>query len=535
MFRYSPWGGIIVAGLFVIGLRLWFVQVQMGAYYRRKGRDRSEISVRIPALRGEIRDRNGIVLAKDRPSYDADFYLPDVVKGYEKEYGPVPMIEYLAKDENGMFHVNHEPDIVQIFNRTIIPELHKIGLAGPYSSENLRTHFRTNAFVPFTFRQDLDFATISKFAATNLSLPGIRVNDTPVRKYVYGALAAHILGYVGAPDDISKLPDINQFNYYQPEAQGIANIEKVMDDVLQGSPGKRVLKKNPKNGIEVETGLTRPTPGSNVYLSIDARFQYIVETALRSVGRAGCVVVDPNNGQILAMASVPSFDPNRLVQSISKGDWTAVKDVAGDPFINRTISAYAPGSTFKIVTALAGLSEGLDKARFTCRGGVRYGNSYMHCWGVHGSQGLVDAIKNSCDAYFYQFGNAAKIDSIDRVGRTLGIGRSTGVELTGEDPGLLPSPRWLETTKFENWTNGQTANTSIGQGYVLASPLQMAEVAAAVANGGTCFQPTLINQIQQPDGKIIRRCSRIRGDLIRDNGITGEQIRIDSQRDVGSG
>ena len=118
-------GGIIVAGLFVIGLRLWFVQVQMGAYYRRKGRDRSEISVRIPALRGEILDRNGIVLAKDRPSYDADFYLPDVVKGYEKEYGPVPMIEYLAKDENGMFHVNHEPDIVQMFNRTIIPELHK--------------------------------------------------------------------------------------------------------------------------------------------------------------------------------------------------------------------------------------------------------------------------------------------------------------------------------------------------------------------------------------------------------------------------
>ncbi len=217
------------------------------------------------------------------------------------------------------------------------------------------------------------------------------------------------------------------------------------------------------------------------------------------------MVVDPNNGQILAMASVPSFDPNKFIPSISAADWASIKDADADPLTNRAISAYAPGSTYKIVVALAGLTRGLAKAAFYCSGGVTYGNTYMRCWiaekgGHHGPQTLVEAIKNSCDAYFYQYGNAAGIDAIDKVGATLGLGQVSGIELSGEDPGILPSPKWLEINKNEKWTQGQTANTSIGQGYVLASPLQMAMVAATVANGGIAYQPSLIYQVQQPDG-----------------------------------
>jgi penicillin-binding protein 2 len=359
----------------------------------------------------------------------------------------------------------------------------------------------------------------------------VQVNIRPVRKYIYNALAAQILGYVGAPKDINKLPDIKDFNFYQPDVQGRTNIEYFLDDDLRGKPGRRILKKDAKNHIEGEKELIQPTPGANVYLTIDSRIQYIVERTLRSVGRAACVVVDPNNGQILAMASVPSYDPNKFIPSISARDWAAIKDADADPLTNRAISAFAPGSSYKIAVSLAGLTRGLAKAQFTCSGGVTYGNTYMKCWiaakgGAHGTQTLTEAIKNSCNAYFYQFGNAAGIDAIDKVGATLGLGQTSGVELSGEDPGLLPSPEWLRVTRNEKWSQGQTANTSIGQGYVLASPLQMAMVAATVANGGTVYRPSLVYQVQEADGTMIRRPEKIRGDLKKDNNLSKEDIEL---------
>ena len=519
-------GGLIVLSLAAIGLRLWFVQVKFVDYYRSKIKGSTEVTVRLPAVRGEIRDRNGIPLVTNRVIYDVDFYFPDLVNGYREKYGTLPLKEFLHKDNNGMLHYRHEPDIIQIVNQTVIPKLKQFGLAEPYNTERLETQFRNQLYVPFTYRQDLDFLTFSEFAERNAEFPGLQVNSTPIRQYVYGALAAQILGYVGAPKDLSKLSDLQEFNYYQPDIQGRTNLEYVLDDVLRGKPGKRVLKKSAKNKIEGESKVVEPVPGSDVYLTIDARIQYIVETMLRLVGRAACVVVDPNNGQVLAMASVPSFDPNKFVPSISAHDWSAIKNAEADPLVNRGTSTYAPGSTYKLVTTLAGLTKGLAKAKFYCSGGVSYGNTYMHCWGVHGEQGLVDAIKNSCDGYFYQFGNAAGIEAIDRVGQALGLGQTTGIELTDEDPGLLPSPDWLQANKTERWTPGQTANTSIGQGYVLTSPLQMAMVVATVANGGICYQPTLVYQTAGPDGKIVPRPARIRSDLTRDLGLSKQQIDL---------
>jgi penicillin-binding protein 2 len=530
-FRILTLASLILLALIVIGFRLWWVQVKLYAHYKAKIQGSSEVSVRIPSVRGEIRDRNGVVLVTNRQSYEVDFYLPELVSGYRKQYGAPPMVDYLRKSADGMLRETKEEDIVQMVDQTIIPRLEQLKVAEPYNSQRLRTHYRNNTLVPFIYREDLDFSTISKFAEKDLGLPGVQVNIRPVRKYVYNSLAAQILGYVGAPKDINKLPDIKDFNFYQPDVQGRTNIEYFLDDELRGKPGRRILKKDAKNHIEGEKELIQPTAGANVYLTIDARIQYIVERTLRSVGRASCVVVDPNNGQILAMASIPSYDPNKFIPSISARDWAAIKDADADPLTNRAISAFAPGSTYKIATSLAGLTRGLAKAQFTCTGGVTYGNTYMKCWiadkgGAHGTQTLTEAIKNSCNAYFYQYGNAAGIDAIDKVGNTLGLGQTSGVELSGEDPGLLPSPEWLRVTKNEKWSEGQTANTSIGQGYVLASPLQMAMVGATVANGGTVYRPSLIYKIQEADGTEIRKPEKIRGDLKRDNHLTKEDIEL---------
>jgi penicillin-binding protein 2 len=531
-FRILCLAAFILASLVAIGIRLWFVQVKLANYYRSRIQGSTEVTVRIPSVRGEIRDRNGVPLATNRPSYEVDFYLPDLVNGYRKQYGQPPIVEFRSKDANGMLHDRKEADIVQIVDKTIIPRLEELKVAEPYNSERLRTHFRNNTLVPFTYREDLDFSTFSKFAEKDLGLPGVQVNVRPVRKYMYNAMAAHLLGYVGTARDINKLPDIRDFNFYEPDIQGKTNVEFYLDDALRGKPGKRILKKNAKNRLEGEKEVIPPTPGANVYLTIDARIQYITERALRAVGRGAAVVVDPNNGQILAMASVPSYDPNTFIPAISAKEWAALKDADADPLTNRAISAYAPGSTYKIATSLAGLTKGLAKAVYTCNGGVTYGNTYMRCWiqsehgGSHGPQTLTEAIKNSCDAFFYQYGNAAGIDAIDAVGKTLGLGEASGIELTNEASGILPSPTWLRTMHNERWSQGTTANSSIGQGYVLATPLQMAMIAATVANGGISYQPSLIHQIQEPDGSSVRRPEKIRGDLKVMNKLTTDQIEI---------
>jgi penicillin-binding protein 2 len=530
-FRILFIAGFILLALSAVCVRLWYVQVKKADYYRSRIQGASEVTVRIPSVRGEIRDRNGIPLVTNRPSYEVDFYLPDLVSGYKRQFGQIPLVDFRARDSSGMLHDRQEPDIVEIVDKTIIPRLKELKVAEPYNSQRLRTHYRNNTLVPFTYREDLDFATFSKFAEKDLGLPGVLVSVKPVRQYVYNSLAAHLLGYVGAAKDLSKLPDVKDFDFYEADVQGRTNIELYLDDVLRGKPGRRILKKNAKNQIEGEKEIVQPTPGANVYLAIDARIQYIVERAIRVVGRAAAVVVDPNNGQILAMASVPSYDPNKFIPAISAKDWSALREADADPLTNRAISSFAPGSTYKIPVALAGLTKGLAKSRFTCYGGVTYGNTYMKCWiaekgRTHGTLNLTEAIKQSCNAFFYQYGNAAGIDAIDAVGATLGLGEPSGIELTGEDPGILPSPDWLRTNKNERWTQGQTANASIGQGYVLASPLQMAMVAATVANGGVSYKPSLIYQVQEPDGTAIRRPEKIRGDLTQMNGLTKDQVEM---------
>ena len=535
--RIQVLGFFMLVGLGAIVTRLWWVQVAKGPEWTAKVRGSSALTVRIPSVRGEIRDRNGVPLVQNRASYEVDFYLPEMVKGYRQRVGQPPLTEYRATI-NGMPKDMKEPDIVRIVNDGIVPRLDDLKLARDYNAERLQKHFRTNTEVPFSYIKDIDFATMAKFSEHDVGLPGVDIVIKPVRSYVYGALAAHLLGYVGAPDDTNK-EEARKFTFYQGDVEGKSNIEKTMDAYLRGKPGIRYMRRNAKGTIDGVLREEPPQAGGNVILTLDARIQAITEEAMRAVGRGAAVVVDPRNGNILAMVSVPSFNPNTFIPSIKAKEWEQLRNAEADPLINRAVSAFPPGSTFKLVTALAGLRKGLASARYSCGGGVGYGDHFFHCHiasrgGTHGVLGLTDAVKVSCNSYFYQMGNQAGINAIEETGETMGLGKATGVEITGEQPGVMPGPEWMRVQyPNERWTSAYTANVSIGQGYDLVSPLQLAMVYATVANGGISYQPRLVQNVVDAAGKpilndkgqpVIPQEPKVRGDLRFD--FAPEQIEL---------
>ena len=506
--------------IFMLGMlgalsaKLWHEQFPNSKKWTDRLRKSSTVTVRIPSVRGEIRDRNGITLVANRPSFCVDFFLPQMVKGFrESNGGKAPLLKYQARRDEMLKEVETE-DIVAIVNDAVIPELAKREVARSYNAAQLERHFRTNEQVPYSYLEDVPFDVVAKVSENYAGLPGVEVSLRPVRQYLYGSLASHILGYVGAPEDIDKLPDIRNFNYYQPEVQGRSNVEQAFDAWLRGKPGRRVLERTAKNKIGAELSREEPTQGNNVYLTIDARIQAIVEQTLRQagVGRGAVVVVDPRSGDILAMASVPNYDPNIFIPKISEENMQRLDDDPTDPLVNRAVQPFAPGSTYKIVSALAGLSENLTSGRYyNCSGGVTVGNKLMKCWirekgGAHGALDLAGAIKNSCNSYFYQWGRDAKLPAFERVGEMLGLGLKSGVPLSGESPGNLPGPKWLaargQSALEKSW--GHIANMSIGQGTVTASPLQMAMVCATVANGGISYYPRLVSRVVDTDGNDVR-------------------------------
>jgi penicillin-binding protein 2 len=521
--------------------KLWYEQVLRGPQWTKKIASSGQVTVRIPSVRGEIRDRNGVTLVTNRASYEVDFYLSDMERGYrQKNGGKVPLTEFYQTIKQ-MKKKQREADMVKVVNDTVVPRLLELDLAQDYNSERLQKHYRNNRLVPFTYQEDLDFDTIAKFSEHDVGLPGVEISVRPVRQYVYGALAAHLLGYVGAPLDVNVLPDIEEYTFYQADVDGKSQIEKSMDKYLRGEPGRRVLRKSVKGVIEGEERTDPPKPGANVYLTLDARVQMIAEQALRhpQVGRAAAVIVDPNNGDILGMASVPSFDPNIFIPSVAPEAWKNLNDDEAVPLVSRAVSGFPPGSTFKIITALAGLRKGIGSHAYNCPGGISYGDHFFKCWiaekgGAHGTLGLSDALKVSCDCFFYQYGNDAKIESMDYIGKIMGIGEHYDLGLADEKDGTMPGPEWMKVKYPQlKWTNAHTANVTIGQGYVLASPLQMAMAYATVANGGIAYEPRLIRKVLNPDGTpvldetgkpAVPEEPKIRGDLRKE--LTKDQIEI---------
>ncbi len=296
--------------------------------------------------------------------------------------------------------------------------------------------------------------------------------DSENRRYPLGSLASHVVGYT-QPDFDQLTPDT-----------GSQGIEKMADGVLQAVP--------------TVAGRAQPS----VILTMDARFQQICLRALREagVGRGSAVILDLNNGDILAMASVPNFDPNDFVPMIGKAQWEKVRADPTWPLINRALMAYPPGSTFKLITALAAGESGDWAKHFECSGSVTYGGRQFRCWTVqkalpgHGTLALPEALRRSCNCYFYQLGNSVGIDGISLMAKNFGLGEASSFRLAAAMSDFMPDRGWWERQNSGPWTEAKTANISIGQGEVQATPLQMAGVAAAIANGGRIWNPRIISQ-----------------------------------------
>jgi len=560
----NPWISVrvILIALFMLasfgalGAKLYMEQVVRTTNWTSKVRKSSSVSVRIPSVRGQIRDRTGLVLVDNKTSYGVDFYLPEIVKNYGDTHDhKMPRIVYRANIDEMPKDVQ-SADVVQIVNTAVIPNLNKLEIARDYNAAQLDRHYRNNAEVPFEYLDDVDFDTVARLSANDADIPGVDVALRPVRQYKYGAFASHILGYVGAPEDINKEPDIKDFKYYEPDIVGRASVEKYCDAFLRGKPGRRVLERTPKGRIGAEIERVAPVPGSNVCLTIDARIQMIAENTLREagVGRAAAVVMDPNNGDILAMVSVPNYDPNIFIPKLSVEDQDTLYKDPTKPGVNRCILGYLPGSTFKTVTSLAGLHYGISPDRkWTCAGFVAFGGRQMKCWigqqgGSHGPLDMPGALKNSCNCYFFNMANSMTdpelpisankvgLQQIELIGDALGLGQRSGLPISGEEPGILPGPRYLNAHGKASMiqSGGNIANTSIGQGMVEASPLQMASVCSTVANGGISYFPRLVyrvldennEDVRGEDGKlVVPREPHLRSNL-RDLGITPDKVEI---------
>ena len=489
--RLRAIGAIIAGGLFLLLGALWRVQVMHGQHYDNKQDAQSLRRIRIPATRGEIIDRNGVVLANNRPSYDIAIYLDQL--GVSKKSNNVVAIAQASLDVLGS----------------------ELGLQNKLADRDIKIHYQKRRPLPMPVWHDLPPEQVAAFSERASNLPGTDLIVMPVRQYPLGSLAAHLIGYVGKADADDDDEDIEKFSYYQPDSVGKQGVEKACDEYLRGSPGGRTIRVNPAGTIKDDQGEKQAERGGRVMLTIDVRLQRILEKALgeapSSAGKqlsGAAVLLDVRTGEVLALASAPSFDPNIFGPGTPGQVIEAVMTDPASPMLNRTIGArYPPGSTFKPITLLAGLESGVISPQdtVTCPGFFTIGNHTFHCWN-HSGHGRVDAetaIRESCDVWFYERGLKTGVDTITKVAAEFGLGQPTGFDLGSEGRGLVPSAAWKRTQRGEKWWDGDTVQLSIGQSFLLVTPMQMACVAATFANRGTCLRPYVVKRIESSDGQVV--------------------------------
>ncbi len=443
-------------GIFV--LRLWHLQIIKGSEYKKiDERNRSRV-IDIPAPRGVIYDRNNKTLVRNILSFDISMVSENMPKDTET-------ITRLGR------LVGIEPEQMQ--------KLAKAS-ANPYEAVELK--------------HDVSFEEVARIEARKIDFPGLQVDVSSAREYLYGQTAAHVLGYLGSPTPRQlKSPEYSDIP--SREFIGQFGIEKSYDSTLRGIAGKKVVEVDALGNAIKFFRIQKPVRGEDIQLGIDVNMQIEAEKALKD--RAGAVVaVKTDTGEILALASSPSFDPNLFVGGINYDDWKGLIDDPRKPLMNRAIqNQYPPGSTFKPITALAALENDIvsEDTSFFCSGSLFFGRTFR-CWkeGGHGSISLHKAIVESCDVYFYEIGKRISIDTIAEYASAFGLGSPTGIELDGETSGIVPSTKWKLRTKNEKWYQGETLNTAIGQGYLNVTPIQMARLIAAVVNGGKLYKLHLL-------------------------------------------
>ena len=505
----------VLVGFGALLTRLYEFQIVRRTEFLNQVPGNRTVTVREPGIRGEITDRNGIVLARNLRKYEVSFNLDEIRSAYLSQHENDPTIERLTK-EKGLPRKRSEKDIVSIVkdgDASTIGRLRELGLAKNFKASAMRTHFLTHGgLIPYSYRTDLTYEDFSKIAENNLTLPGVYVSIRPQRQYPYGALASHVMGYMkqwekgDIPESATRV-----FNHYIGDDKGIAGVEATMDSVLVGPEGRKTIVKDEKGRTLRMSDYTKPGVGAKLQLTIDARKQYLLENVLRRAGRAAGVIMDANTGEVLAMASVPDYDPNAFIPSISSERWKAYRGNAQlSPLTNRAISEFAPGSTMKVPTAISGALQGLATRSFSCDGYVAYGNHQVGCWlwnkshGSHGSLTLSKALQQSCNPYFNKLANTIGWKGMVEGCSMVGIGKKTGIELPGEKPGILPGSRaWRAASPGAVMTPVLNAFVSIGQGDTMASPLQLCAMTACVANGGKYYQPRIVRKAVAEDGKTV--------------------------------
>jgi penicillin-binding protein 2 len=457
----------------LIFLRLWFLQLVQG----NKMQERSEHNrIRLqdlPPWRGMILDRHGRVLVANRPSYELVAVLEDVDN--------IPLLAHR------LGHLlNLDPQI-------LTAQLENAQKAGLHQVR---------------LRTDLSWDELARVESYQDELPGVHVQIQPKREYLYKNLACHDLGYLGEISE-KQLKSGKYSKYKMGDYLGKCGVERAWEKYLRGRRGYRRIEVDAYGRELGQLNSVFPTPGDNVYLTLDLRMQQEAQACLQ--GRAGAIVaLDPNTGQILAMASAPTFSPEAFERGLTPQEWQKINHDKTHPLENRALTGqYPPGSTFKIIMAVAGLEEKVITPHtvFYCNGAMPFGNHVFHCWkkGGHGAVDLHKALVQSCDIYFYNVGLRLGINRIAKWSRRFGLGSPTGLHLGQEMPGLVASTAWKKARFHRPWHRGETLSVSIGQGYNLVTPIQMARVVAAIANGGTIYRPYLVEKVESPTGKILYR------------------------------
>lgn len=448
-------------GLFgVLAGRLYYLQVMESDKYKVLA-DENRVSLRIiPPVRGKILDRYGEPLASNRLNYRI-IIIPE-------QTGDVgATLDVLAN----LLPINDAD------RRRILREV-----------------ARRRRFLPVVVKDNLAWDDVSRVAVNTHDLPGVQFDVGFTREYPRGADLAHLVGYVAPPaeadltgDPLLELPDFRI---------GRNGIEKVYDLAMRGRSGTSQIEVNALGRPIRELSRIDGNAGHDVALTIDAALQRYCMQRLSREESAAAVVMDVNNGDILAAASWPSFDPNDFATGIPAALWRQLLADARGPLTNKAVAGqYAPGSTYKMVVALAALEAGVitPEANIGCPGHMDLGDNRFHCWkkGGHGPMDMVEAIKQSCDVYFYEIARRCGVDRIAAMSRRLGLGYVLGVDLPGERGGLIPTRAWKQATQGTAWAQGETLVAGIGQGFVLATPLQLAVMTARMANGGKAIEPHL--------------------------------------------
>ena len=451
-------GYILVAGFAIILVRLWQLQVLQGSAFRKISESNRLRVIGVPAPRGIIFDRNRIPLVKNVPYFCASL-MP---------------AEFSSKSLSSL------ATLLNVGEAELESRIHRT---------------EQSPFTPVRLKEGLSLKEVSYVEARRSDFPGLMIEIEASRGYLFGNTGAHLIGYLGKMSP--KQSNDPEFRDVPPNAFiGQWGVEKLFDKKLRGTAGQRVIEVDAL-GREIRLLLEKPpVKGENLTLSIDIALQREAEKAYQ--GRPGALVaLKPDTGEILGYVSSPSFDPNKFAKGIAYGEWESLSKDKSLPMLNRAIqSQYPPGSTFKIIMAIAGLEEGVitDSTKVDCRGGISYGKWHFGCWkkGGHGSVSLHRAIVESCDVYFYDVGKHLGIDRIYKYATKFGLGKETGISLGVEKKGLIPNTKWKMEIKKAPWFLGETFVNSIGQGYVSVTPVQMAVMMSAVANGGKVYRPTIL-------------------------------------------